>query len=199
MIKLDSVYSSHSTYYLVFELFSGGNLKDYVKKNGVFTERQASYIIRELLEAIKYIHNLNIMHRDIKPDNILFRSDNIYEPSQIALADFGLATFINVSEYIHLRCGTPGFIAPEVFSAVSPTDHYSSICDLYSLGVTLFFMLFGHLPYNDKKDLIKENRNCSFNFYTIPNFISLSECSNAIIKYSFIILIFKKPRIFSKN
>lgn len=177
MIKLDSVYSSQNTYYLVFELFSGGNLKDYVKKNGVFTERRASYIIRELLEGIKYIHDLNIMHRDIKPDNILFRSENIYEPSQIVLADFGLATFINVSEYIYLRCGTPGFIAPEIFSAISPTDHYSSICDLYSVGVTLFYMLFNSLPYNEKKDLTTENKHCNLIFYTIPSFISLSECS----------------------
>ena len=167
---MDSVYETKTCYYLIFELFSGGNLKEYIKQHGVFSEDNAIYIIRNILEGLRYLHEKNIMHRDIKPENILFRTANIFEPNQIVIADFGLATYNNVDEYIYGRCGTPGFVAPEIYAFVKPTDHYGLKCDLFSVGVTFFYMLTGTLPYAGFGSLIEDNMALRIEISKIANF-----------------------------
>ena len=175
LIQLDSVHESSNSYYLIFELFLGGNLNEYVQHQGLFTEIHAAFVMKQILEGVKYLHNINIMHRDIKPENILFRSKEIYEKDQIVLADFGLATSNDVIEYLHPKCGTPGFAAPEIFNVKDPSGHYSLKCDLFSVGVTLYYMLTGQLPYGHLHDLLKENRDCLFNFNISKKFAKLSE------------------------
>lgn len=140
------------------ELFQGGNLKEHINKNGVLSELKAAKLLQNVLKGLKCMHSLNIMHRDIKPENILFRSKTLSNDTQVVLADFGLATFNNVEQYIFPRCGTPGFVAPEIANTITPTCHYDLKCDLYSVGVTLYFILTGSLPYPGKYDLIKENK-----------------------------------------
>ena len=148
------------------ELFYGGNLNDYIKSSGVLIEEKAAILTKCILKGIKYLHSLNIMHRDIKPENILFRSKSFSNntDTQVVLADFGLATFNNVERYIFPKCGTPGFVAPEIANMITPTCHYDLKCDLYSVGVTLYFILTGNLPYAGKHDLIKENKGGMLDF-----------------------------------
>ena len=156
------------------ELFQGGNLKEHIKNNGVLSENKASNLLKNVLKGLKYMHSLNIMHRDIKPENILFRSKTILDDTQVVLADFGLSTFNNVERYIFPRCGTPGFVAPEVASTQNPTDHYGLKCDLYSVGVTLYYILTANLPYPGKMDIIKENRDLILDFNKSSIFRNLS-------------------------
>ena len=174
MIRLDSVYETPNSYYIVLELFHGGNLKEYIKKNGFLSENLAAKLMKNVLKGLKFMHFLNIMHRDIKPENILFRSKTISDDTQVVLADFGLATFNNVEKYIFPRCGTPGFVAPEIASTHSPTDHYDLKCDLYSVGVTLYFILTGCMPYPGKNDIIKENKDLILDFQKSNIFINLT-------------------------
>ena len=164
LIKLDSVYENENSFFMIFELFEGGNLRDYIEERGIMTEMQASLLIKLILEGVKYLHSKNIMHRDIKPENILFRSSNIFDKNQIVLADFGLATFNHVPKYVHGNCGTPGFIAPEIFFFSHENDHYGLKCDLFSVGVTLFYILTGEMPFPGKRHLQTENRKCLFDF-----------------------------------
>ena len=175
LIKLNSVYETKNTFYLVFELFSGGNLRECITRKGVFTEAQAAFVLQNLLEGLKCLHDKNIMHRDIKPENILFRSENFMKPNQIVLADFGLATSNNVSQYLFLRCGTPGYTAPEVFEAEEPTDHYNIKCDIFSMGMTLYFMLTGKLPYSDENSVYRQNLTGDFALSRHKEFNDLSE------------------------
>ena len=160
---------------MILELFAGGNLKEYIKEKGALPENQAAVILKNLLEAVKSMHDENIMHRDIKPDNILFRSFNIMEPNQTALADLGLATFNNVSEYLFPRCGTPGYVAPEIYSVHSSQKHYSLKCDLFSVGVTFYYMLTGGLPYSGKDSLMCQNKECEIDLFRFKEFDSLSK------------------------
>ena len=154
---------------MIFELFEGGTLRDYLEDRGPLSERQASILTKSILEGLKYLHIRNIMHRDIKPENILFRSSKIFDKDQIVLADFGLATPNDIPKYVHGRCGTPGFIAPEVYRFRQPTDNYDIKCDLFSLGVTLFNVLTGSLPYPGEKHLQTENKKGIFDFNKMGN------------------------------
>lgn len=173
LIRLDSVYENEKSVYLIFEILLGGNLKDYIKEKGILEENQASILFKHLLQGIKYLHQKNIMHRDIKPENIMIRNNGALENPQLVLADFGLATYNDVSQYLFSNCGTLGFVAPEILTTVSPKDHYSLKCDLFSCGVTLYYALTGELPYNGE-NLIEENRKGIFNLKKSSKFHSLS-------------------------
>lgn len=174
LIRLDSVYETTNSYYIVMELFSGGNLKDYIKSGGILSEKKAANLMRHVLNGVKYLHSLNIMHRDIKPENILFRTKTITDETQIVLADMGLATFTNVERYLFPRCGTPGFVAPEIAQVANSDDRYDGKCDLYSFGVTLYFILTGKLPYPGKMELIKENKECVLDLGKSENYKELT-------------------------
>lgn len=67
--------------------------------------------MQSLLNGVEAMHEKRIMHRDLKPENIIFRDEESY---QCVIADFGLATFADIEEYIFTRCGTPGYVAPEI-------------------------------------------------------------------------------------
>lgn len=93
--------------------------------------------MRSILDALAYLSSKGIMHRDLKPDNIL-----IAKGGEVKIVDFGLATYIDSSDYIHKKCGTPGYIAPEVFkyNPKDPKTIYDERCDVYSAGCILFNM-----------------------------------------------------------
>ena len=171
------------------ELFYGGNLKCHIRNSGVLTENKAAKFMKNVLKGVKHIHSLNIMHRDIKPENILFRSKDITDDTQVVLADFGLATFNSVEKYLFPKCGTPGFVAPEIAAIQNPSDHYDLKCDLFSVGVTLYFMLTGQLPYLGKNDLLSENKNCKWDFNKSPLYMNLTVEGN----FKFFFKIFKPP------
>lgn len=78
------------------------------------------------------------MHRDIKPDNIMLRGNSM-EP---VIVDFGLGTDADQDEYIFFRCGTPGYVAPEIVN-LTRCEHIEPICDIYSLGAVFHLLLCG--------------------------------------------------------
>ena len=90
------------------------------------------------------------MHRDLKPDNIILKKKDVpIKENLVKLVDFGLATYQDVEEYLFKRCGTPGFVAPEVINAKKGINvKYSTKCDVFSVGIIFFFMLTGKIPYD---------------------------------------------------
>ena len=88
-------------------------------------------IMEGLLTRISSLEQNRIMHRDLKPENIMLRSESYpYDP---VIVDFGLATNCDKSPYLFYRCGTPGYVAPEVVK-LSQNTHYDTVCDVFSLG-----------------------------------------------------------------
>lgn len=75
------------------------------------------------------------MHRDLKPENILMRSK---EELKLVIADFGLATKADADKYLYLKCGTPGYVAPEVINLADTETHYTTKCDIFSAGAIFF-------------------------------------------------------------
>jgi serine/threonine protein kinase len=100
------------------------------------------------------MHSKKIMHRDLKPENILLRKKDTLD---CVIADFGLAEFRDSEIYLFTRCGTPGFVAPEVINIKDMKAKYHSICDIFSLGLIFYMLLFGKSLFKSKNynDLVK--------------------------------------------
>jgi len=140
IIKLHEVHESERSIYLIMELIQGKPLQEPLTKMTLkrdYSQAQIVEMIRSILDALAYMASKGIMHRDLKPDNIL-----VDKMGKLKIADFGLATYIDVPEYIFKKCGTPGYIAPEVFKydQKQPNTNYNDRCDVFSAGCIFFYM-----------------------------------------------------------
>ncbi len=127
--------------YYVMREYTGQTLADVYKRQGPLPLAQWQSIAERLLRAVGLLHRRQILHRDIKPENLLLGDDG-----ELRVLDFGLAYCPGLSEdRAHELPGTPSFIAPEAFGGEHPTAQQ----DLYSVGVTLYYLLTGHYPYGE--------------------------------------------------
>jgi serine/threonine protein kinase len=114
LINLYEVYETTNSVYFVVDILNGGELLHRVRDKGTINENDLKLLMRNLILGLEYLHFKNIMHRDLKPENLLLKSkDNDHD---LVIADLGLATFVNIKDILFKRCGTPGFVAPEVLS-----------------------------------------------------------------------------------
>ncbi|XP_014675099.1 PREDICTED: calcium/calmodulin-dependent protein kinase type 1-like [Priapulus caudatus] len=127
------------------ELVTGGELFDRIVEKGNYTEKDASDLIRQVLEAVDYMHIQGVVHRDLKPENLLYFSAD--EDSKIMISDFGLSKMED-SGIMATACGTPGYVAPEVL-AQKP---YGKAVDVWSIGVIAYILLCGYPPFYDEDD-----------------------------------------------
>jgi len=131
------------------EYVSCGELLSFVRKRSKIYENIARFIFRQIVEALQYIHSQNIVHRDIKLDNILIDLQN-----NIKICDFGVSKSIKKNDVMHDQCGTPAYIAPEI---LKNCGYEGFGVDIWSAGVVLYAMLSGTVPFkaNNMKDLHK--------------------------------------------
>ena len=170
VVKLFEKFENKNYTFIVMENIMGGNLLQTVKKMTKLTENQSKNIFKQLIETLKYIHSKNIVHRDIKPHNILLTLDN-----QIKICDFGVGKEITKGTLVNETCGTPAYIAPELLYN-KPFDPFKS--DIWSCGVVLYFMLTGFVPFKGDNDNELHN-NIIKGIYPYIDNISL-ECNDLI-------------------
>ncbi|DAZ93133.1 TPA: hypothetical protein N0F65_009709 [Lagenidium giganteum] len=145
LVQIHKVYEEHEKIYVILQLCSGGELYDRIVQRGKYSEADAANIMKQLMSALHALHEHNILHLDIKPENILF--DTADDDAKIILTDFGLARMVNGTKNPlqegQSMAGTIGYIAPEVI-----TSHiYSPAADVFSAGVILFILLVGYPPF----------------------------------------------------
>ncbi|KAJ7646667.1 kinase-like domain-containing protein [Roridomyces roridus] len=128
---------------LVLELIEGGDLLDFILRQGGLSEPMSQHITFQLCQALSYIHGKGIAHRDLKPENVLLTSD---EPPIVKVADFGLAKIVDSVTMLRTMCGTPSYLAPEVVTQQNNSG-YDSLVDSWSVGVILFSMLSNTNPF----------------------------------------------------
>ena len=135
--------------FIVMEYIEGGTLGQYLKKkNFNFSERQASSIMSQIASGVKYLHKYGIVHRDLKPDNIMITQQNDF--GVIKIMDFGLSKIVSTQETMVDGYGTLSYVAPEVLLRTP----YNKEVDIWSMGVILYYMLCGHLPFKGNKEVI---------------------------------------------
>lgn len=161
IIRLYEVYEDSSLHYLVTEMMDGGELFDRIVSKTYYNEREARDVVRVLLEAVNYCHFRNVAHRDLKPENLLLVSGT--DDSDVKIADFGFAKRVVSDECLTTRCGTPGYVAPEILRGVP----YGTQADMWSLGVIAYVLLGGYPPFNeeDPARLFKAIRRGEYEFH----------------------------------
>ncbi|TNN79748.1 Triple functional domain protein [Liparis tanakae] len=145
LVKLLDTYETANSYVLVQEMAEQGRFLDYVVSWGNLTEEKVALYLRDILEALHYLHSWRIAHLDLKPENIVV--EHASSQPVIKLTDFGDATQLNLpSFYIHPLLGSPEFSAPELI-----LDQPASLMsDLWSLGVVTYVILSGASPFLDE-------------------------------------------------
>ncbi|KAM9850802.1 serine/threonine-protein kinase SIK1 [Aulostomus maculatus] len=172
IIKLYQVMETKDMLYIVTEYAKNGEMFDYLTSNGRMSENEARKKFWQILTAVDYCHRHHIVHRDLKTENLLLDAN-----MNIKLADFGFGNFYNAGEPLSTWCGSPPYAAPEVFEG---KEYEGPQLDIWSLGVVLYVLVCGSLPF-DGPSLPALKQRVTEGRFRIPFFMS-QDCENLIRK-----------------
>eukprot|EP01017_Pseudomicrothorax_dubius_P013351 TRINITY_DN15838_c0_g1_i1.p1 TRINITY_DN15838_c0_g1~~TRINITY_DN15838_c0_g1_i1.p1 ORF type:complete len:628 (-),score=122.88 TRINITY_DN15838_c0_g1_i1:27-1910(-) len=180
-IKLYEIYETRNHINLVMEVLKGGTLLSRLEKVRKMPIEEAAFYIHQLISAVAHVHSHNIMHRDIKLLNILFLDE--VKPLRLKLVDFGLATDVDAVPYLYSKCGTPGYVAPEIFK-VKPNDKYDAICDVFSLGVIFYIMITGKLLFEgvSYNEVLSKNKKAIIDVERVRKEVNNEEAAMLILQ-----------------
>lgn len=186
IVNTYDVFDSPSVLHLVLEMMKGGELFDVIADKGRLSEQQASQVMRDIITGVEYLHACDVVHCDIKPENILVKTKEHW-PLEVKLCDFGLSNFIDravansngTDNTMQSQIGTPGYVAPEVVRR----EAYGPPVDLWSCGVVLYVMLSGRMPFYGKNDVEILRRTADAR-YSFPDreWASISDGAKSLVK-----------------
>lgn len=142
VVKIFDTYEDHEHIYLILEEIHGGELFDHIEKKSNYCERDARDFLFTIMSTVDYLHNMHIVHRDLKSENLLLTS--AHDNAGIKLIDFGFATYAT-SETLTDSLGSPNFAAPEIIRS----DPHGKPVDIWAIGVIAFILLTGYYPFDD--------------------------------------------------
>jgi serine/threonine protein kinase len=163
IVKCHEIYKDDYRWYIVNEYCNYGTLVDIIKDFKILTppnkELYCHKYLSQLKDAINYLHKNGILHRDLKPANILINKDKCTEVQTVKLADFGFSRYFEYKpqissgydDMVSTICGSPIYMAPELVLGYK----YNIKADLWSFGVIMYELLYGHNPYNFPKNIVE--------------------------------------------
>lgn len=174
VVRLYDTYYTKNHFYLVTEYCNQGDLRNFfLQSKKAFSEKQARSILKDIIKGLEELSKHKIIHRDLKPENILIHNNNF------KIGDFGLSKSVeNFQNQILSSCvGSPLYMSPQVIKM----EHYTSKCDIWSLGLIYYEMLFGKTPWpaTNVNDLIRRTSKEPLRF---PYQIFLNEMSKEFLR-----------------
>ncbi|XP_077973826.1 calcium/calmodulin-dependent protein kinase type II delta chain-like isoform X1 [Styela clava] len=161
IVRLYASISEETCHYLVFDLVTGGELFEDIVAREYYSEADASRCIQQIIESINHCHQNSIVHRDVKPENLLLASKQ--KGAIVKLADFGLAIEVSGNHRSWFGfAGTPGYLSPEVLRK----DNYGKPVDMWACGVILYILLVGYPPFwdDDQSRLYQQIKAAAYDF-----------------------------------
>ncbi|KAF7699809.1 serine/threonine-protein kinase D2 [Silurus meridionalis] len=163
IVNLECMFETPEKVFVVMEKLHGDMLEMILSsENGRLPERLTKFLITQILAALRHLHFKNIVHCDLKPENVLLSSADPFP--QVKLCDFGFARIIGEKSFRRSVVGTPAYLAPEVLL----NQGYNRSLDMWSVGVIMYVSLSGTFPFNEDEDINDQIHNAAFMYPPNP-------------------------------
>ncbi|XP_008216191.1 serine/threonine-protein kinase D1 isoform X2 [Nasonia vitripennis] len=163
VVNLERMFETPERIFVVMEKLKGDMLEMILSsEKGRLSERITKFLITQILVALKHLHSKNIVHCDLKPENVLLSSNSDF--TQVKLCDFGFARIIGEKSFRRSVVGTPAYLAPEVLR----NKGYNRSLDMWSVGVIVYVSLSGTFPFNEDEDINEQIQNAAFMYPPNP-------------------------------
>ncbi|XP_067829633.1 serine/threonine-protein kinase ULK3 [Heptranchias perlo] len=176
IVQLKDFQWDNGNIYLIMEFCAGGDLSHFIRGRRMLPEHVARRFLQQLASALQYLHQRNISHLDLKPQNILLSSSTV---PHLKLADFGFAQYMSPWDEKHVLRGSPLYMAPEMVCR----QQYDARVDLWSVGVILYEALFGRPPFASKSFTVLEEKIRSNKAIELPPGARVSgDCRDLLLR-----------------
>ncbi|CAI2387511.1 unnamed protein product [Moneuplotes crassus] len=176
IVKMITSFDNPHSIYIIMEHVKGRSLYRYLKERPGkrLPEEEAKIIIRQIAEAIDYVHGQNVAHRDMKLENLIINSAT----KKITLIDFGFSITSGHEKKLKIFCGTPSYMSPEI---IAKRDYLGPPVDIWAFGILCYVMLCGKFPFRgyNERDLYKK---ISYGRYYWPSDTQISTEAQALVK-----------------
>uniref|UniRef100_A0A4W4F3K8 Serine/threonine-protein kinase n=1 Tax=Electrophorus electricus TaxID=8005 RepID=A0A4W4F3K8_ELEEL len=163
IVNLECMFETPEKVFVVMEKLHGDMLEMILSsEKGRLPERLTKFLITQILAALRHLHFKNIVHCDLKPENVLLASAEPFP--QVKLCDFGFARIIGEKSFRRSVVGTPAYLAPEVLL----NQGYNRSLDMWSVGVIMYVSLSGTFPFNEDEDINDQIHNAAFMYPPNP-------------------------------
>jgi calcium-dependent protein kinase len=175
LMKLEGVYESENSIYFALEYVEGNPICGRFNNLSKYSVNERKFIMKGILRGLAEMARKNVIHRDLKPDNVILSKEPI-------IIDFGLATVADDPNYLFVRCGTPGYVAPEIINIKDMSSKSHPISDVFSVGCIFYYIIFSKHLFMGKnaQEIIAMNRECDI-VLTGPEFDKLNQKGTLLV------------------